>query len=92
MKQYEVAYPEFDFMGPTPIDWNHHKVNGKCVWEELCKFNLKRQIAEGKNKIGIIFNLDKHNKGGSHWVAIYISVKHQKIIYWDSIGKKTLPI
>jgi hypothetical protein len=91
MKQYEVAYPEFDFMGPTPIDWNHHKVNGKCVWEELCKFNLKRQIAEGKTKIGIIFNLDKHNKGGSHWVALYISVKHQKIIYWDSIGKKTPP-
>ena len=89
MKQYEVAYPEFDFIGPTPIDWNHHKVNGKCVWEELCKFELKKQIAEGKTKIGIIFNLDKHTKGGSHWVALYICVKHRKIIYWDSIGKKT---
>jgi len=89
MKQYERKYPEFDFIGPTPIDWNHHKLNGKCVWEELCKFDLKTQIKEGKTKIGIIFNLDPHNKGGSHWVALYISIKHKKIIFWDSTGDKT---
>jgi hypothetical protein len=89
MNQYEKAYPEFEFIGPTPIDWDHHMVNGQCVWEELCKFDLKTQIKDGKTKIGIIFNLDKHTKGGSHWVALYICVKHNIIIYWDSIGKKT---
>ena len=91
MKQYEREYAEFDFIGPTPIDWNHHKVNGKCVWEELCTFDLKKQMREGKTKIGIIFNLDTHNKGGSHWVALYICIKHRKILYLDSIGSKAPP-
>ena len=49
--------------------------NGKCVWEELCKFELEKQIEKGKNKIGIIFNLDKHYQSGSHWVSLFIDIE-----------------
>ena len=88
MKQYEREYPEFDFIGPTPIDWNHHKVNGKCVWEELCKFNLEKYIKKGRKKIGVIFNTDPHYKEGSHWVALFIDINKREIYYFDSYGER----
>ena len=57
MKQYEDAYKCFQFIGPTPIDFDEHLAYGECVWD-LCKFNLKEKIEKGINKVGIIFNLD----------------------------------
>ena len=43
MKQYEYANNDFQFLGPSPIDYDTHIHNGECVWEELCEFNLKKQ-------------------------------------------------
>jgi hypothetical protein len=87
MSQYEKKYKCFDFLGPSPIDYDSHKVNGECVWEELCHFNLKNHINKGFRKIGIIFNLDPHYKGGSHWVSMFINVKNKTIFYFDSTGE-----
>jgi hypothetical protein len=86
MKQYEKAYPCFDFIGPSPIDYDTHKLYGECVWEELCHFNLAKEIKNGRFKIGVIFNLDPHYKGGSHWVSLYINIKRGQIFYFDSAG------
>lgn len=88
MKQYERTYKCFDFIGPSPIDYDKHVAYGECVWEELCEFSLKKQIKEGKTKIGIVFNLDPHNKPGSHWVAMFIHIKKKEIYYLDSYGEK----
>jgi hypothetical protein len=88
MKQYENIHNDFDFMGPSPIDYDTHLISDECVWEELCKFNLHNIIRSGKKKIGIIFNLDPHFKGGSHWVAVFISVSDKMIYYFDSYGEK----
>ena len=44
MKQYERKYNHFEFIGPSPIDFDHHKIYGECVWEELCKFSLQDNI------------------------------------------------
>lgn len=87
MKQYEKKYKCFDFIGPSPIDYDTHKIYGECVWEELCHFNLKEQINSGKTKLGIIFNLDPHYKGGSHWVSLFIDINKSLIYYFDSVGK-----
>ena len=86
MKQYEKAYKCFDFIGPSPIDFDTHQLYGECVWEELCHFNLENEIKNGKFKIGIIFNLDPHNLGGSHWVSMFINIKKSIIFYFDSAG------
>ncbi len=86
MKQYEKAYKCFEFLGPSPIDFDSHKLYGECVWEELCKFNLLDFIKRKKTKIGIIFNLDKHTEPGSHWVAMFINIKKKQITYMDSYG------
>ena len=88
MKQYEKTYPCFEFIGPSPIDYDKHIAYGECVWEELCEFSLEAQIKEKKPKIGIIFNLDPHNKPGSHWVAMFIDTKRGEIYYLDSYGEK----
>jgi hypothetical protein len=88
MKQYEKAYPCFEFMGPSPIDYDTVKLYGECVWEELCHFNLANQIKKGKTKIGIIFNTDPHYKGGSHWISLFINVKKGVIYFFDSVGDK----
>lgn len=86
MKQYEKAYKCFDFIGPSPIDYDAKKLYGECVWNELCNFNLKDEIKNGKTKIGVIFNTDPHYLGGSHWVSLFINIKRKKIFYFDSAG------
>jgi len=86
MKQYEKAYKCFDFIGPSPIDFDYKKMYGECVWEELCNFSLAEQIRKKKNKIGIIFNTDPHNKPGQHWISMFINIKKKKIFFFDSTG------
>jgi hypothetical protein len=91
MNQYEKKYKCFEFMGPSPIDYDTHKIGNECVFEELCHFNLQEQINKGKTKIGVIFNLDPHYKGGSHWVSLFINVKKKEIFYFDSAGDDIPP-
>ena len=91
MKQYEKAYKCFDFIGPTPIDFDTRKLYGECVWDELCNFSLEDQIKHGKTKIGIIFNTDPHNKPGQHWISMFINIKKKKIFFFDSTGDKPAP-
>ena len=33
MKQYEQAYKCFEFIGPSPIDYDKKKLYGECVWD-----------------------------------------------------------
>jgi len=88
MKQYEVDYPNFIFIGPSPIDFDKKLMFGECVWNELCNLNIIKQLKDGKNKIGIIFNTDPHNKSGSHWISLFIDIKRRFIFYFDSNGDK----
>jgi hypothetical protein len=91
MKQYEKAYKCFEFIGPSPIDYDKKKMYGECVWDELCHFNLANQIKNGKKKIGVVFNLDPHYKSGSHWVSLFINLKKKQIFYFDSTGDPIPP-
>jgi hypothetical protein len=91
MKQYEKAYKCFEFIGPSPIDYDKKKMYGECVWDELCHFNLANQIKNGKKKIGVVFNLDPHYKSGSHWVSLFINLKKNQIFYFDSTGDPIPP-
>jgi hypothetical protein len=88
MSQYEKKYKCFDFIGPSPIDYDAKMLHGKCVWDELCHFQLSSHLNRGHKKIGIIFNLDPHTKGGSHWVSMFVNVKNSTIFYFDSAGAK----
>ena len=88
MKQYERTYKCFEFIGPSPIDFDTKKMRGECVWEELCNFNLQEQINKGKTKIGVIFNTHPHYKSGEHWISLFINVKKGEIFFFDSAGSR----
>jgi len=87
MSQYEKAYKCFEFLGPSPIDYDSHKLYGECVWEELCHFNLSEQIKNHKTKIGIIFNTHTHDKPGEHWISLFVNINTGKIFFFDSAGQ-----
>jgi len=87
MAHYEHKFKNFTFLGPSPIDFDTILEDDKCVWNELCHFNILTQLKRGKNKIGIIFNTDPHNKGGEHWISMFINLsKEPFIFYFDSTG------
>ena len=86
MKQYEKYYKCFEFLGPSPIDYDYHKLYGECVWEELCNLNISDFIKRNKNKIGIILNTDPHYKDGEHWISLFVNIKKNFIVYFDSNG------
>ena len=81
MQQYETAYPNFKFIGPTSIDFDTVLGNNKCVWESLCLFNIKKYILDGIDKIGVIINTDTHDKGGSHWISLFIDLENPQDMY-----------
>jgi hypothetical protein len=87
MEQYEEAFPKFEFMGPHPIDFaapDPYTKDGKCLINEMCEIRVTNALKEGTESIGVIYNLDPHFKGGSHWVAVYIDLKNHKTYYFDS--------
>ena len=88
MKQYEKRYKCFEFIGPSPIDFDTVLQDGKCVWVNLCKFSVQEQLNKNKKKIGFIFNTDTHDKGGSHWVSLFINLRTGKIFFFDSVGTR----
>ena len=84
--RYIYTYKCFEFLGPSPIDFDTRVMYGKCVWDELCNFDLKSHIKKGKNKIGMIFNTDPHYLNGSHWISLFINIKKRIIFFFDSNG------
>jgi hypothetical protein len=86
MKQYEAAEPTFQFIGPVPIDFDEKQSFGSCIVDELCKLDLNSVNRKGITKIGIVFNLDKHDEPGSHWVCAFIDIDAKAAYYFDSYG------
>lgn len=87
MNQYENKYSNFEFIGPSFIDFAKITNDGQCVTNELCGFSLKDYINK-KDKIAIVFNLDKHTGPGTHWVSMFIDLQDKFIFYFDSAGAK----
>ena len=98
LKQYEEAFPNFRFYGANPIDFsapNPYKKGSlerkECLEDDICKIDLKALAAEGKTKLGFVYNMDPSNKGGSHWIASFTDIPAHKSYYFDSYGMKPLP-
>ena len=97
MKQYEEAYPWFRFMGALPIDFSapdpylQDKTQKRCLHPDICSLDLRSVYEQGIRGIGMIFNLDPHYKGGSHWVGLYIDlhdIERPAVSFSDSYGFK----
>jgi len=77
LKQYEEKYPDFEFLGAVPIDFDDLDLG-------LRDLNLDEKINNKKYRFGVVFNLDEHYKGGSHWVSLFFNIKEGKIYFSDS--------
>lgn len=91
MTQYAEDRKDFEFLGPYPIDFaapDPYKDGQKdrCLIGEMCSLDIPGLRAKGKDKVGIIYNLDPHYKSGSHWVANYIDLTKNHCYYFDSYG------
>jgi hypothetical protein len=82
VSQYQEKFKDFLFLGAVPADFLELEILGikDLDFHELNK--------EGKNKIGMVINLDESWKSGSHWVALYANLDKDQIYYFDSFGKK----
>lgn len=86
MKQVEYAHPEFGFFGPSPIDFDKRVAFGQCVWNDICGFDVAKQVSKGVTKFGFIFNTDPHYNSGEHWIALFVDATSGEITYMDSYG------
>ena len=86
MNQYEQANDKFCFIGPSPIDFDSKPDNRTCVWDDLCNLDIATKYDKGYRKIGMIFNLDPHYKGGSHWVSMFVDLDKNFIFFLDTNG------
>ena len=86
-KQYEEAFPDFKFFGPSAADYDFKMKNGKCEFDDMCTLDVRKLPPQIK-KLGVVFNLDDHTKDGSHWVAMYVSISKKEVYYFDSSGEK----
>lgn len=92
LHQYEIKYPYFKALKPTPIDFDVKLISyGGCVNEELCNFDIEKYLKMKKTKFGIVYNLDKHNQKGSHWVSMFIDLDDKFIFFMDSGGDTAPP-
>jgi hypothetical protein len=85
LKQYNV-YNDFIFIGAVPIDFDSEMSPGMCVINELCNIDIEKLYKKGITKIGVVFNLDKHNEPGTHWISLFISIYKGSIFFFDSYG------
>lgn len=90
MRQYEARYRSFKFMGVHPIDYDTIR-NGRCIVSDLCQLDVAELMADGKTRVGFVFNLDRHDQPGSHWVALYCGLNPKRkmfgVYYYDSVAK-----
>jgi Ulp1 protease family, C-terminal catalytic domain len=80
MSQYEKKYDNYKFLGAVPIDFDDLPMYG------IKNLDFKELMDKGKTKIGVIFNLDKHDESGSHWVAMFSDLSKGTVHFFDSYG------
>ncbi len=90
LNQYKEFHKEFDFIAPSPIDFDH-KIGDHCVSDRLCHFHLPSYVKRGITKIAIPLNLDEHDKDGSHWVSLFVDLERKFVFYFDSANHAMPP-
>lgn len=84
MQQYERIHPNFQFLGPVPLNFAE-------LVREVAALDLRQAQSNGKQRIGVVFNLEAWEPGvetGSHWVAVFIQWNESKptVEYFNSEG------
>ena len=73
LKQYEIKYPDFHFIGALPCDF-------------YTFMPIDYDVFKKYDKVGLVLNLDNNDQPGSHWVAMLIDKKRKTLEFFDSVG------
>ena len=92
MRQYQEGFANFRFLGVYPRDFTTVR-HGRCLaGREICSNEF---IYSGIDHAGLVFNMDRHDQAGSHWVACFVSLDESKplygVYYYDSIARPPPP-
>ena len=92
MRQYEDAHADFKFLGVHPRDFTVILYGSTCIaGKRVCSPDFD----DGFKHIGVVFNMDRHDQSGSHWVACFISIDASKAMYgayyYDSLARPPPP-
>lgn len=82
---YEKKFKKFHFLEPAPIDFDTKDSLGGCKYSNLCNYTYEG-LAKKYTSFGAIFNTDPHDKGGQHWISMFVNLKKGQIFYFDSVG------
>lgn len=88
LNQYEKKYSNYKSLGPSAIDYDTIIYGNQSVCNKLSKFDLSVHKNNKIDYISVVFNLDKHNKSGSHWVCLFMDLIKHHIYYFNSTGSK----
>ena len=80
--QYEQVYPDFKFMGAHPRDFDD------IPSAKIRNINYEKLFESGIRRLGFVFNLDRSNQSGSHWVSMYADLAKGQIYFMDSVGER----
>jgi hypothetical protein len=87
MSQYKASHRDFDFLGVYASDFEVIGSNRRAMY--------RSHVDKRYDRFGAIFNMDRHDQPGSHWVACYISLNPARkmfgVYYYDSLAKPPLP-
>lgn len=73
MAQYAaVPANRFRWLGAMPRDFREQHPLGGCVTDRMCDLDVAAERARGIDNLGAVFNLDRHDQSGSHWVAAFV--------------------
>jgi hypothetical protein len=93
VQQYEEANPKFKFMGVFPIDFALPANTSKCISPSICDLNIA-QLQKRHNdvtQLGFVFNTDPHDKGGRHWIAMFVGLDanaaNYGVYFYDSVAE-----
>lgn len=92
MAVYEKAYPKFKYCETLTIDFDKMCKRDGCLSKYFCKGQIKKNMLKNYSKWGIIFNLDNHTKGGSHWVSLFVDFDDHFAFYFDSAASTNATI
>tara|TARA_B100000035_G_C20985456_1_gene547572 strand:- start:363 stop:1409 length:1047 start_codon:yes stop_codon:yes gene_type:complete len=89
LNQYENKYKDFKYFGAVPIDFDHRLISGEndvCVSDDLCKLNIRELWNDGYRNFGFVFNTDRHDQPGQHWISMFVS--KNGVYFFDSTSEK----
>lgn len=96
MRQYTDADRTFEFLGVFPVNFSERR-GDSCVSRSMCGAPqlLERMLQQGKKHMGAVFNLDRDDEPGSHWVSLYACIEptHRMygVFYYDSMAAPPPP-